>query len=51
MERDVYQLTWNNCCHRVEQSSNIVRYTCCTNGTVSSSEFERVSYIMMLVVN
>jgi hypothetical protein len=31
--------------------SNIVTYKCCTNGTVSSSECERVSDIMMAVVN
>jgi hypothetical protein len=31
--------------------SNIVTYKCCTIGTVSNSECERVSDIMMLFVN
>jgi hypothetical protein len=31
--------------------SNIVTYKCCTTGTVSNSECERVSDIMMVVVN
>jgi hypothetical protein len=31
--------------------SNIVTYKCCKNGTVSNSECERVSDIMMVVVN
>jgi hypothetical protein len=31
--------------------NNIVTYKCCTNGTVSSSECERVSDTMMVVVN
>jgi hypothetical protein len=31
--------------------SNVVTYKCCTNETVSNSEFERVSDIMMVVVN
>jgi hypothetical protein len=30
--------------------SNVVTYKCCTNGAVSSSECERVSDIMMVVV-
>jgi hypothetical protein len=38
MERDVFKVTWNT-------------YKCCTNGTVSISECERVSDIMMVVVN
>jgi hypothetical protein len=31
--------------------SNIVTYKCCSNGTVSSYECERVSDIIMVVVN
>jgi hypothetical protein len=31
--------------------SNGVTYKCCTNGRVSNSECERVSAIMMVVVN
>jgi hypothetical protein len=31
--------------------SNVVTYKCCTNGRVSNSECERVSDIMMVVVN
>jgi hypothetical protein len=31
--------------------SNVVAYKCCTSGTVSNSECERVSDIMMVVVN
>jgi hypothetical protein len=31
--------------------SNIVTYKCCTNETVSSSECERVSDIMMVVAS
>jgi hypothetical protein len=31
--------------------SNVVTYKCCTSGTVSSSECERVSDIMMEVDN
>jgi hypothetical protein len=31
--------------------NSIVTYKCCTNGTVSNSECERFSDIMMVVVN
>ena len=31
--------------------NSIVTHKCCTNGTVSNSECERVSDIMMVVVN
>jgi hypothetical protein len=31
--------------------SNAVTYKCCTNGTVSNSECERGSDILMVVVN
>jgi hypothetical protein len=31
--------------------SNVVTYKCCTNGTVSSSECERVSDIVMVVAS
>jgi hypothetical protein len=52
MDRNVFQVTWNaRWCHQVHIYRNIFTYKCCTSGTVSKSECERVSDIMMVVVN